>query len=400
MTLRQLAWITLRAAAAIALLSACASPTSEKGAPCPAPAPCPKCPGAAAPVEPAKPLQPARWEDLPAWGDDDAGAALRTFLESCRPLGAKTAWAAVCAEAKTLPPASKDAVRRFFESRFAPFAVVNADGSREGLITGYYEPLLKGSRSRSAAFPHAIRGVPDDLLTIDLGEVYPELKGYRLRGRLEGRKVVPYAPRAQLERPDSRSTAKALFWVADPVDLFFLQVQGSGRIELEDGSRVRVGYADQNGHPYKSIGRWLADNAGIPPEQVSMETIKAWIQANPARREEVFYSNPSYVFFREMPGSSGGPVGAQGVPLTAGRSLAVDSRTIPLGAPVFLSTTEPASAKPMNRLMVAQDTGGAIRGQVRADFFWGFGPDAGRLAGTMRQQGRMWVLLPPGAAPH
>ncbi|MGB0127300.1 MAG: murein transglycosylase A [Rhodocyclaceae bacterium] len=399
MTLRQFAGITVRAAAVIALLGACASPSSEKAAPCPAPPPCPKCPGTAAPIEPARPLQPARWEDLPAWGEDDAAAALGAFLESCKPLGAKPAWVGVCAEAKTLSSASKNAARRFFESRFAPYAVVNADGSREGLITGYYEPLLKGSRRRSAAFAHPLRGVPDDLLTIDLGAIYPELKGYRLRGRLEGRKVVPYAPRAQLERPGDGIPPKALFWVADPVDLFFLEVQGSGRIELEDGSRVRVGYADQNGHPYKSIGRWLADNAGIPPEQVSMEAIRAWIKANPARRDELLDSNPSFVFFREMPGSPGGPIGAQGVPLTAGRSLAVDSRTIPLGAPVFLATTEPAAAKPLNRLMVAQDTGGAIRGQVRADFFWGFGSAAGSLAGSMRQQGRMWVLLPPEAAP-
>jgi len=401
MEMRQLVRAAAAAAMLALLVSGCATrgPTAPAG--CPAPPPCPRCPvcPGAEPVQPAKPLQPARWEDLPGWRDDDLAPALGAFLESCRPLSAKPAWSAVCAQAKTLSAQSAAAIRDFFETRFAPYEVVNADGGREGLITGYYEPLLKGSRHRSKAYPYAVYGVPDDLLVIDLSEVYPDLKSYRLRGRLDGRTVIPYFSRAELEQRQGRLAGKTLYWVADAVELFFLQVQGSGRIQLEDGSRVRVGYADQNGYPYKSIGRWLVDNGGLRPEEASMEGIKNWVKANPGRLDELLNSNPSYVFFRELTGAAGGPLGSLGVPLTAGRSVAVDARTVPLGAPVYLATTQPSPDTPLRRLMVAQDTGGAIRGPVRADFFWGFGPDAGRQAGKMRQQGRLWVLLPPEVAP-
>lgn len=389
------------AALCASLLGGCATrPATEvRGGPAPpACPPCPICPGIQ-PPEAAKPLQPARWEDLPGWRDDDLAPALAGFVQSCQALGAKPAWRGVCAEAKTLTADSGDAIRAFFEARFAPYQVVAPDGSREGLITGYYEPLLKGSRSRSAAFPYAVYGVPDDLLVIDLGDLYPELKSHRLRGRLEGRKVVPYYSRAELSQREESIAGKALFWVADPIELFFLQVQGSGRIELEDGTRVRVGYADQNGHPYRSIGRWLADSGELRLEQTSMEGIKSWAKTNPQRLDELLDANPSFVFFRELPGRAGGPPGALGVPLAEGRSLAVDAKIIPLGAPVFLSTTWPASERPLNRLMLAQDTGGAIKGAPRADFFWGFGAEAGAEAGKMRSRGQMWLLLPPEAAP-
>lgn len=398
MEMRQLVWVAVVTAMLALLMSGCAT-RGPSGCPKPTPCPkCPVCPGAEV-LPPAKPLQPARWEDLPGWRDDDLAPALGAFLESCRPLSAKPAWRAVCVGAKTLSAQPAAAIREFFETRFAPYEVVNADGGREGLITGYYEPLLKGSRHRSKAYRYAVHGVPDDLLVIDLSEIYPDLKGYRLRGRLEGRKVVPYFSRAELLQRREGLAGKTLFWAADAVELFFLQVQGSGRIQLEDGSRVRLGYADQNGYPYKSIGRWLVDNAGLRPEEASMEGIKSWVKANPNRLDELLNSNPSYVFFRELASADGGPIGSLGVPLTAGRSVAVDVRTVPLGAPVYLATSQPASSTPLQRLMVAQDTGGAIRGPVRADFFWGFGPEAGGQAGKMRQQGRLWVLLPPEAAP-
>lgn len=306
----------------------------------------------------------------------------------------------MCAEADSVAVGDGLAARRFFESRFAPFQVVNPDANREGLITGYYEPLLVGSRKRSARFPYAIYGVPDDLLVVDLGQLYPDLKDYRLRGRLEGRKVVPYYSRAELEQRDAQLATKALLWVADPVELFFLQVQGSGRVQLEDGRRVRVGYADQNGHPYRSIGRYLVDQGELRLEQASMEGIQTWARANPRRLPELLNANPSYVFFRELGSGDAPPPGALGVPLSEGRSLAIDPRVVTLGAPVFLATTWPASLRPLQRLMVAQDTGGAIKGAVRADFFWGFGAEAGAQAGKMRQKGMLWVLLPPAAAPE
>ena len=354
---------------------------------------------------PAEPLQAARWSDLPGWKDDGLAAAWQVFMQSCRGMAGKShwpAWRAVCEEARAIAVDDAWAIRDFFESRFTPYRLTHPDGSTQGLVTGYYEPLLRGSRTRTEEFGEPVFGVPPDLLNIDLSAVAPDLANRRLRGRLEGRRVLPYWSRAEMNargwaslHPDT-----VLLWVDDPVELFFLQIQGSGRVGLPDGSLMRLGYADQNGHAYKAIGRVLAERGEIPIEQVSMPRIKEWARANPSRLPELLDANPSYVFFREMPEQSGpdeGPVGALGVPLTPGRSIAVDRRHVPLGAPVFLSTTEPASLAPLRRLMLAQDTGGAINGVVRADFFWGFGAEAGNRAGRMKQQGEMWVLLPAGA---
>ena len=239
----------------------------------------------------------------------------------------------------------------------------------------------------------------------------------RLRGRLEGRRVVPYYSREEIERGVAPVAGKEIAWVDDAIEAFFLQIQGSGRIQLENGELLRIGYADQNGHPYQSVGRYLIERGELKLNEASMDGIKAWARANPSRVDEMLNANPSYVFFRELPArvsqrdvaadspgsmtdgpgaTTSGPVGALGVPLTPRRSIAVDPRHIPLGAPVFLSTTWPNSEAPLARLMLAQDTGGAIRGPARADFFWGFGAEAGTWAGKMRQQGKMWVLLPRG----
>ncbi len=360
---------------------------------------CPACPGAVPPKPPAKPLQETRWEDVKGWNEDNLAEAHGALLASCGVLAKQPAWRDACEEARTLS-AENAALRAFFESRFRPWRVVNPDESTEGLVTGYYEPLLRGSRERSRSFAHALYGVPDDLLVVDLGELYPELKNYRLRGRLDGRRVVPYWSRAELTPQSPALAGKALLWVADPIELFFLQVQGSGRVELPDGRRVRVGYAEQNGHPYQSIGRWLVEKGELKLEEASMQGIQAWARTNPKRVGELLSANPSFVFFRELPDSGGGPPGALGVPLTPGRSIAVDPRAVPLGAPVFLSTTLPLSEQPLRRLVLAQDTGGAIKGAVRADFFWGFGAEAGAQAGRMRQKGEMWALLPIGLVPN
>jgi membrane-bound lytic murein transglycosylase A len=383
---------------AFSLLAGCAlQPAATKPA---APCICAPCPGCPAPAQaPIKPLQQARWEEIKGWHSDDLAEAHGALLASCAVLIGQPTWRAVCEQARTLP-AEDAALRAFFETHFRPWRVLNPDGSPVGLVTGYYEPLLRGSRERSATFAHALYGVPDDLLVVDLGEIYPELKTLRLRGRLDGRRVVPYWTRAELASQERALAGKALFWVADPIELFFLQVQGSGRIELPDGQRVRVGYAEQNGHPYRSIGRWLVEKGELKPEEASMQGIQAWARAHPQRVEELLNANPSFVFFRELPDNGSGPLGALGVPLTAGRSIAVDPRVVPLGAPVFLSTTQPASEQPLQRLVMAQDTGGAIRGAVRADFFWGFGADAGIKAGSMRQKGEMWVLLPDAYDPY
>ncbi|MDR2452473.1 MAG: murein transglycosylase A [Candidatus Accumulibacter sp.] len=378
-------------------LAACA--TVDKTPPC-------SCPTASETPRPAEPLRPARWSDLPGWRDDDPTAAWPAFLQSCRGMAGKPhwpAWRAVCEEARAVSGEDARAVRGFFENRFTPYRLTNPDGSTQGLVTGYYEPLLRGSRTRAEEFDEPVFGVPPDLLSIDLSAVAPDLANQRLRGRLEGNRVLPYWSRAEM---NARGWADlhpetVLLWVDDPVELFFLQIQGSGRVRLPDGSLVRLGYADQNGHPYRAIGRVLAERGEIPIEQSSMQRIKEWARANPSRLSELLETNPSYVFFREMPerGPDEGPVGALGVPLTPGRSIAVDRRHVPLGAPVFLSTTAPASMAPLRRLMLAQDTGGAIRGVVRADFFWGFGAEAGSQAGRMKQPGEMWVLLPDKGKP-
>lgn len=381
-----------------------ASEAAKSSTACPA---CPRCPSEAVPpIVAAKPLQAAHWNDLPGWQDDDASAAWPAFLHSCRALNGKNgnAWKRVCDLGKQLKNPDSAAVRDFFERHFTPYAVVAADGKNEGMITGYYEPLLKGSRKHSKARPYPVLGVPDDLITVELAEVSPETRHLRLRGRLQGNKLVPYWSRADIENDlqagRERWRDKTLLWVDDAIELFFLQIQGSGRVRLPDGSLVRLGYADQNGHPYQSIGKALLDRGELKPGEASMQGIQAWARANPSKLQALLNVNPSYVFFRELPASDDGPLGAQGVPLTGERSLAIDPRFIPLGAPVFLATTLPNSKETLQRLMLAQDTGGAIRGAPRADFFWGFGPRAGELAGRMKQSGKMWVLLPPEAAPR
>jgi len=267
------------------------------------------------------------------------------------------------------------------------------------MVTGYYEPLLKGSRVRTARYKYPLYAQPRDMLTIDLSSVYPDLKGKRLRGRIEGNRVVPYLSRGDIDKDGSPLKGQELVWVDDAVDAFFLHIQGSGQVEFENGERMRVGYADQNGHPFKSLGGLLIRRGELPPERASMQGIKDWAKRNPKKVQQFMNENPSYVFFRELARDLPGPIGSLGVPLTPERSLAVDTRVIPLGVPVYLATTWPNTATPLNRLMVAQDTGGAIAGAVRADFFWGFGDPAGSQAGKMRQGGRMWVLLPKGYAP-
>ena len=390
--------------AALAILAGCATtpretarapeplvcPPAEKPV-CPAPTPTPPPP----PTDYRGKLQPAAWSDLPQWGSESVRAALEAFARSCEALEKQETWKNACGRAKQIAPdASEGEISSFFELEFDPFQVVNADDSTTGMVTGYYEPLLRGSRVRSTRFRYPLYATPNDLLVIDLGSVYPDLRGRRLRGRIDGNRVVPYFSRADIDREQGPLKGLELVWVDDAVEVFFLHIQGSGQVELENGERMRVGYAEQNGHPFRSLGRLLIDRGEIPPERASMQGIKEWARKNPQRAQEFLNANASYVFFRELPRDLPGPIGALGVPLTAERSIAVDARVVPLGAPVYLATTYPNSSDPLNRLMVAQDTGGAIAGAVRADFFWGFGDAAGSLAGKMRQSGRMWVLLP------
>jgi membrane-bound lytic murein transglycosylase A len=370
--------------------------------------PPPVVPTPAAPTLPAS-YRPVAWSALPGWTDDPVEAAWPAFRVGCGALQAakRAIWQSVCDDSASVDGRDPAAVRAFFESHFIPYQVIAADGADTGRITGYYEPLLEGSREKSARYPAPLYAVPDDLLVVDLASLYPELKGKRLRGRVDGRRVVPYWSRADIESGRAPLAGKALVWVTDPVEAFFLQIQGSGRVALPGGGVMRVGYADQNGHPYRSIGNVLIERGELTLAQASMPGIRAWGQRNPDKLPALLDENPSYVFFREVPppvpgtleARIDGPYGALGVPLLRERSIAVDPRSIPLGAPVYLATTFPLTAKPLQRLTLAQDTGGAIRGAVRADFFWGFGADEGRQAGRMRQDGKLWILWPNYAPP-
>lgn len=366
----------------VLILLAAGCTSTQPLCPCPPPKPAPE----------AARYEARAFADLPGWREAELEPSLRAFLAGC---GRLTAARKPCDLGKAVPVGDEAAARRFFESEFVPYAVVSSESGDSGLITGYYEPIIDGSRTPTELHRHPIFGVPDDLVVVDLGAVSPETRPLRLRGRLDGRRLVPYWSRSEIDARGSTFAAPVIAWSADPVELFFLQIQGSGQVRLESGGMIRVGYADQNGHPYRSLGRHLIERGELVLEQASMQGIKAWAAANPAKLRDALAQNPSYVFFRELPATDG-PIGALSVPLHAERSLAVDRRFVPLGAPVYLATTFPLSEERLERLMAAHDTGGAIRGVVRADFFWGTGAEAGVQAGRMRQQGRLWLLWPIG----
>ena len=324
--------------------------------------------------------------ELPGWAEDDLAAAVPPFLAGCRPPAMP---AALCAEARALPEGDNAAARAFFERRFT----LRLAG--EGLMTGYYEPEMRGAATPSATYAVPLHTRPADLVEVDLSQFATDLRGRRTAGRVRDGRLVPYDDRAAIEA----GNGPALLWLADPVDRFFLQIQGSGRVVLPDGGVRRVGFDGQNGRAYVPIGRILADQGEIPREQVSMQTIRAWLEAaGPARAQALMDQNPSYVFFREVPARADqGPTGAQGVPLTPLRSIAVDRTEIPLGSPVWIVTRHPLTGQAMRRLVMAQDTGGAIRGPARADLFWGWGDTAGHAAGPMKEPSTLYVLVPLGS---
>lgn len=297
--------------------------------------------------------------------------------------------------------ASGDSARlkKAWEESFTPHRVI-ASGDSQGLFTGYYEPLLFGSQQPSDTYAYPLRKRPDDLVEIDLGQFSAELEGKKIRGRVESRSFVPYPDRADIEQ--SVQEEDVLVWVNDPIAKFFLQIQGSGQVALPDGRRIRVGYADQNGRPYRAVGRDLIEWGELTRESVSLQSIRQWMLDHPDRVDELMNLNRSYIFFHELNklDPNAGPLGSQNVQLTTGYSLAVDRKFIPLGAPVWLETTvpDPDGEKFVRRLMVAQDTGGAITGGVRGDVFWGSGDIAEYRAGHMKATGQYFVFLPKDLA--
>lgn len=354
---------------------------------------CTSPPPAATPVEPpaapadapaAPLLQPqARWvpvsfAELPGWEADRSSEWWPALMRSCQrpPLE----WARLCAEAAKAPPSGDDAVRAWLQQHLQPYRVESLDGRAEGLVTGYYEPLIEAKRRAGGAWRVPLHMPPPDLAT---------RKPYWTRRQLD---TLPAAQRSL--------SGREIAYVDDPLDALILQIQGSGRLQVTeaDGSRklVRLAFAGHNDQPYKSVGRWLIEQGELRPDQASWPGIKSWAQRHGARLNELLWSNPRVVFFREepLPDPALGPKGAQGVPLTPGRSIAVDARSVPYGTPVWLDTTEPLSNTPLRRLVMAQDTGSAIVGAVRADYFWGWGEEAAQQAGRMKQPLKMWVLWP------
>jgi membrane-bound lytic murein transglycosylase A len=328
-------------------------------------------------------LKKISFEDINGFKTDDLAVALDVFKKDCNRAKRYKLFKNVCEKAKTATNPIE-----FFSKNFTAYELYSDNGSDKGTITGYYEPLLQGSRTKSEVYKYPLYKTPKDMITIDLSDSYPELKHYRLRGKLKNGKIVSYDDRKSIEKRDD---LEPICYVDDRLDLFFLQVQGSGKVILDDGKVINVGYANQNGHQYKGIGRILLKEGVLKNYSVSMQGIKQYIKDNPQREDEILFKNRSYIFFEER---NQGATGALGAELVGGRNLAVDKRYIPLGMPVFINTKNSVTGKNINRLMVAADTGGAIKGKVRADFFYGTGKYAEIYAGGMKEDGKLTILVP------
>lgn len=352
-------------------------------------------------------LTPTTFANLPAWGNDDFQGFAQAFSRSCNRImkrgsdqkfgvlaeaGTYGDWQNICHNFQSVDHNNTTAMRRFFEQSFRPH-LVNAGHNPDGLFTGYYEASLKGSRTKTARYNIPLHTRPADLVMVQLGDFREALKGERIAGRVQNGRLKPYESREKIVAGQWPHDDKVLVWVDSAVDAFFVQIQGSGIVQLDDGSTMRIGYAGQNGHPYYAIGRELIKRGALTKQNVSMQSIRAWLEANPHRADEIMNTNRSYVFFTEIKGA--GPVGAEGIPLTAQRSLAVDRTLISYGLPLWVDIAPPTPQHAtLQRMMVAQDTGGAIRGAVRGDVFWGYGDAAEYVAGKMKSQGRYWVMLP------
>jgi len=412
----------LLGAGVLAILSACATQTLDEEpsvAPDIATVPLVVPPLEKMPDTPERPLkgrfQAVEWGALPGWQNDDLAQVWLGFINNCkglmRPISGQLtnparanprAWQPVCAAAKDSglqENAAPEDIRAFMTQHLQPWRLLDEQGQiARNTVTGYYEPVIEASKQKKEGYQWPLFAVPDDLLTIDLGGLYPELAGKRIRGKREGNRVVPYDTRAEIMANPERQP-QALVWAKDPIEAFFLQIQGSGQAHLDNGRALRLAYADHNGHPYTSIGKWLADQGELSLDQASMQNIKAWAQRNPHRVQELMNVNEAMVFFRAEPiyDPKLGPKGAYGIPLLAQRAIAVDPDYVPLGSPVFMASTHPGTDEPMRRLVFAQDTGAAIKGPARMDFYWGSGDEAGSLAGRMKKNGELWVLWPKQA---
>jgi len=371
-----------------------------------------KSPALSQPLAGEMRLAPVAFRQLPGWRGDRHAPALAAFSRSCRRVfrrppaapvgqadigGRNRDWWPVCHAARLLKDPGNEQARTFFERWLTPF-LVTAGNRASGLITGYFEMELRGAWSRKGNYQVPIYARPPDIVTVDLGRFREDWKGQRVTGRVLGGRVIPAQTRHEIQNGALAGRGLELLWVNDPTDAFFLHIQGSGRVIMEDGTVVRLGFAGRNGRNYVAIGRELVARGAIPQEGLSMQTIRSWLRRNPGQAQKIMARNPSFIFFRPLTGE--GPIGSGGVVLTPGRSLAVDRRYIPLGVPLWLDTLDPLNpAAPLRRLVVSQDTGAAITGPVRGDLFWGYGEQAAQRAGLMKHPGRLFVLLPKPPAP-
>ncbi|TQV79979.1 murein transglycosylase [Denitrobaculum tricleocarpae] len=378
----------------------------------------PEEPPKAMPEPPQFLLETSTYDQLPGWREDKVAEALPALIRSCDRLlrapddrevgrgavgGTVMDWRAPCAAIADFSGAGSDsgddAFRNLVEQLFVPFKVMYGDKDT-GLFTGYYEAELRGALFPGSGYDTPLYKRPNDLVTVDLRHFDKDLSGKRVAGRVQDGRLVPYHARDEIDNGVIDGANLELLWAADPIDVFFLHIQGSGKVLLPDGSTMRVGFDGSNGLPFVAIGRLLIDEGYVSRANASMQSIREWLRNNPDQATELMQRNPRYIFFRKIEGE--GPIGAQGVALTPRRSLAIDPSFMPLGAPVFLDTTWPGSSasnpRPLRRLMVAQDTGSAIKGAVRGDFFWGAGDPALAEAGRMKQRGSYYLLLPKSVA--
>ncbi len=358
-------------------------------------------------LKPKLVLTKTEFSTLPDWASDDLKSFAPAFGRSCGRIlrkdpsatfgeleqaGTYSDWQLICKNFAGVNVANSKELRSFFENNFIPHQI-SSDNDPVGLFTGYYEASLKGSLTKKTPYTNPLHKRPDDLVMVQLGDFRDNLKGTRIAGRVINGRLKPYENRADIVKGNWAHNDKTLLWVDNAVDAFFVQIQGSGLVQMDDGSVMRIGYAGQNGHPYYAIGRELIKIGALTKENVSMQSIRTWLEQNPDRTNEIMNTNKSYVFFHKINGD--GPLGAEGVALTAERSLAVDRTLISYGLPLWVDIENPAEqTSPIRRLMIAQDTGGAITGAVRGDVFWGYGKYAEEMAGKMNSKGRYWVLLP------
>ena len=338
------------------------------------------------PVKPTtENMKAVSFTEIEGFYKDDLNHALEVFKKDCKKSKKNELFTEVCEKAE-----SEIDGKRFCTLYFQPYKLLDENSSDEGLITGYYEPLLYGSLKKTARYKYPLYKTPKDMLIVDFTSIYPDLKSYKLRGKLVGNKVLPYDSREEIENNPSKEL-EPIVYVDNKVDVFLLHVQGSGKVLLDTGELINVGYAEQNGRKFKGIGMYMLNKGYITKDELSAQGMKKYLDKNPSKADEVLNQNESYVFFQK---SNQGATGSLGTPLTAKRNIAVDRSVIPLGMPVFLNTTNPVDKKPINQLMVAADVGGAIKGKVRADFFWGFGDSAFDYAGRMKEKGKMYILMP------